>query len=93
VVCALFNIIIFIVTYLTLNFSFTDDGWSTEAYEELENLTRERMLQAQAMAYSLEGIPLVYLFQMDPTADEALINRQLVNRGVAQWVEPNLPSN
>ena len=44
------------------------------------------------MAYSLEGLPLVYLYQMD-TTEEALINRQLVNRGVAQWVEPQLVSN
>jgi hypothetical protein len=49
------------------------------------------MLQGQAMAYSLEGLPLVYLYQMDAT--EELINRQLVNRGVAQWVEPQLVSN
>lgn len=44
------------------------------------------------MAYSLEGLPLVFLYQMDAT-EEALINRQLVNRGVAQWVEPQLVSN
>ncbi len=44
------------------------------------------------MAYSLEGLPLVYLYQMD-SAEETLINRQLVNRGVAQWVEPQLVSN
>lgn len=56
-------------------------------------MTRERMLQAQAMAYSLEGLPLVYLFQTDPSAEEALINRQLVNRAVAQWVEPQLLTN
>ncbi|KAK4018116.1 hypothetical protein OUZ56_000185 [Daphnia magna] len=68
------------------------EGWTTEAYDELESLTRDRMLQVQAMAYSLEGLPLVYLYQMDP-AEETLINRQLVNRGVAQWVEPQLVSN
>lgn len=69
-----------------------EEGWTTEAYDELESLTRDRMLQGQAMAYSLEGLPLVYLYQMD-TTEEALINRQLVNRGVAQWVEPQLVSN
>lgn len=71
---------------------FSEEGWSAEAYEELENMTRDRMLQAQAMAYSLEGLPLVYIYQMD-TTDEPIINRQLVNRGVAQWVEPQLVSN
>lgn len=55
-------------------------------------MTRDQMLQAQAMAYSLEGLPLVYLYQMD-TSEETLINKQLVNRGVAQWVEPQLVSN
>ena len=69
-----------------------EEGWTTEAYEELENLTRDKILQGQAMAYSLEGLPLVYLHQMDST-EETLINRQLVNRGVAQWVEPQLVSN
>ncbi|XP_046447295.1 A-kinase anchor protein 1, mitochondrial-like isoform X2 [Daphnia pulex] len=69
-----------------------EEGWTTEAYDELESLTRDRMLQGQAMAYSLEGLPLVYLYQMEST-EEALINRQLVNRGVAQWVEPQLVSN
>lgn len=68
-------------------------GWTIESYEELENLTRERMLQGQTVAYSLEGLPLVYLYQMDQTEDEVLINRQLVNRGVAQWVEPQMVSN
>lgn len=74
------------------SFLLEEEGWTAEAYEELESQTRDRMLQAQAMAYSLEGLPLVYLYQMDST-EEALINRQLVNRGVAQWVEPQLVSN
>lgn len=69
-----------------------EEGWTAAAYEELEALTRDQMLQAQAMAYSLEGLPLVYLYQMD-SSEETLINRQLVNRGVAQWVEPQLVSN
>lgn len=56
-------------------------------------MTRERMLQGQTVAYSLEGLPLVYLYQMDQTEEEVLINRQLVNRGVAQWVEPQMVSN
>ena len=40
----------------------------------------------------MEGLPLVYLYQNDPS-EEALINRQLVNREVAQWVEPQVVSN
>jgi hypothetical protein len=71
-------------------------GWSAEACREMESMTSERMLQTQVMAYSLEGLPLVYLYQTngngsDPAESETvLVNRQLVTRGVAHWVEPQL---
>ena len=64
-----------------------------EACTELENLTNERVLQAQTVAFSLEGLPLIYLYQMTNQTEAQLINRQLVDNGVAQWVEPQVVSN
>lgn len=80
------------LTVIKRNCFSVEEGWTNEAYEEFENVTKDRLLQAQAVALSLEGLPLVYLYQTDPT-EEALINRQLVSRGAAQWVEPQLASN
>jgi len=73
--------------------SNAEEGWTMEACTELENLTNERVLQAQTVAFSLEGLPLIYLYQMTNQTEAQLINRQLVDNGVAQWVEPQVVSN
>lgn len=70
-----------------------EEGWSAEAFAELENETSDRLLSAQVVAYSLEGPPLIYMYQMTTNEEAVLVNRQLVTRGVAQWVEPQLIVN
>merc|ERR1712071_136835 len=66
-----------------------EEGWSAEAFNQLETLTSERMLQAQTVAFSMEGLPLIYLYQIS-SCEAQLVNRQLVDGGVAQWVEPQI---
>lgn len=69
-----------------------------EAYAHVETMTSDRLLQSQVVAYSHEGLPLVYLYQIAPMdaagdaadAGDALLNRQLVARGAALWVEPQV---
>ena len=70
-------------------------GWSAAAFSELESLTCDRLLQAHVVAYSLEGPPLIYLYQT-PAGHEhqpLLVNRQLADSQVAQWVEPPASSS
>lgn len=75
-----------------------EEGWSVEAYAHVETMTSDRLLQSQVVAYSHEGLPLVYLYQIAPMdaagdaadAGDALLNRQLVARGAALWVEPQV---
>jgi len=69
-----------------------EEGWSAEAFNQLETLTSERMLQAQTVAFSMEGLPLIYLYQIS-SCEAQLVNRQLVDGGVAQWVEPQIVTN
>lgn len=64
------------------------EGWSAEAYAEVVKVAKSGVVRAQAVACSMESMmPVVYLYQVDQT-DEPVVNKQLVNRGVAQWIQP-----
>lgn len=64
-----------------------DDNFSTEADTAVSELTRGAPLLAQVTNYdSATGLPLIQLWSM--IGDELVsINRTLVERGFAQWVE------
>nr|CAD7202697.1 unnamed protein product [Timema douglasi] len=60
--------------------------WSKESLIAMEELTQGQMLQAQLCGYSDDGVPVVYLYSIQGT-QVVFVNYELVNRGLAQWVE------
>ena len=60
----------------------SEEGWSVEAYNQFENLITEKIFQAQAVGFSPEGPPIIYLHE---TSSQSPISWQLVDSGVAQW--------
>nr|CAD7431376.1 unnamed protein product [Timema monikensis] len=60
--------------------------WSKESLIAMEELTHGQMLQAQLCGYSDDGVPVVYLYSIQGT-QVVFVNYELVNRGLAQWVE------
>nr|XP_020035467.1 A-kinase anchor protein 1, mitochondrial [Castor canadensis]XP_020035468.1 A-kinase anchor protein 1, mitochondrial [Castor canadensis]XP_020035469.1 A-kinase anchor protein 1, mitochondrial [Castor canadensis]XP_020035470.1 A-kinase anchor protein 1, mitochondrial [Castor canadensis] len=63
-----------------------DDHFSPEADAAMSEMTGNTALLAQVTSYSPTGLPLIQLWSV--VGDEVvLINRSLVERGLAQWVE------
>ncbi|XP_048751874.2 A-kinase anchor protein 1, mitochondrial-like isoform X2 [Ostrea edulis] len=63
-----------------------EDYFSAEAAAILEELTQGKMLQAQVVGRSEEGIPYVHIYQINGEK-VTFVNRELVNRGVTRWIE------
>lgn len=61
--------------------------WSPEAAEVLDMLTKGIILQAQVAGYSSEGWPEVLLYACISPDNVIFINKELVARGLAEWVE------
>lgn len=66
-----------------------DNVWSAEACATFEDLAQGQILQAVIVGYADNGIPLVYLYRVQGVSS-VFINRELVNRGVARWLEQPL---
>ncbi|XP_027282088.1 A-kinase anchor protein 1, mitochondrial isoform X2 [Cricetulus griseus] len=63
-----------------------DDHFSPEADAAMSEMTGNTALLAQVTSYSETGLPLIQLWSV--VGDEVvLINRSLVERGLAQWVD------
>ncbi|XP_052050221.1 A-kinase anchor protein 1, mitochondrial [Apodemus sylvaticus] len=63
-----------------------DDHFSPEADAAMSEMTGNTALLAQVTSYSATGLPLIQLWSV--VGDEVvLINRSLVERGLAQWVD------
>ncbi|XP_046531224.1 A-kinase anchor protein 1, mitochondrial [Equus quagga] len=63
-----------------------DDHFSPEADAAMSEMTGNTALLAQVTSYSPNGLPLIQLWSV--VGDEVvLINRSLVERGLAQWVD------
>ncbi|KAM5272898.1 A-kinase anchor protein 1, mitochondrial [Ctenodactylus gundi] len=63
-----------------------DDHFSPEADAAMSEMTGNAALLAQVTSYSSTGLPLIQLWSV--VGDEVvLINRSLVERGLAQWVD------
>lgn len=60
--------------------------WSLEACATFEELAQGQILQAMVVAYAEDGVPYVHLYRVQGLSS-LFINRELVNRGVAQWIE------
>lgn len=63
-----------------------DNVWSPEACATFEDLAQGQILQALIVGYADNGIPLVHLYRVQGVSS-VFINRELVNRGVARWLE------
>ncbi|KAK8763898.1 hypothetical protein V5799_033495 [Amblyomma americanum] len=63
-----------------------DNVWSAEACATFEDLAQGQILQALIVGYADNGIPLVHLYRVQGVSS-VFINRELVNRGVARWLE------
>lgn len=63
-----------------------DNVWSAEACATFEDLAQGQILQALIVGYADNGIPLVYLYRIQGVSS-VFINQELVNRGVARWLE------
>lgn len=63
-----------------------DEHFSAEADAAMSEMTGNTALLAQVTSYSTNGLPLIQLWSV--VGDEVvLINRSLVERGLAQWVD------
>ncbi|XP_076364473.1 uncharacterized protein LOC143253871 [Tachypleus tridentatus] len=60
--------------------------WSLEACATFEELAQGQILQAMVVTYAEDGVPYVHLYRVQGLSS-LFINRELVNRGVAQWIE------
>ncbi|XP_016961725.1 A-kinase anchor protein 1, mitochondrial [Drosophila biarmipes] len=64
-----------------------DETWSIEAAEILNQLTKGIVLQAQVAGYNSHNIPEIYLFASLGPNKVIFINKELVARNLAKWVE------
>ncbi|KAH8244874.1 hypothetical protein KR032_001776, partial [Drosophila birchii] len=64
-----------------------DAAWSQEAAEILSKLTKGIVLQAQVAGYNSHNIPEIYLFASLGPNNVIFINKELVARNLAKWVE------
>lgn len=64
-----------------------DSCWSSEATDILCKLTKGIVLQAQVAGYNSHNIPEIYLFACLGPNNVIFINKELVARNLAKWVE------
>ncbi|KAI8035449.1 A-kinase anchor protein 1, mitochondrial [Drosophila gunungcola] len=64
-----------------------DETWSIEAAEILNHLTKGIVLQAQVAGYNSHNLPEIYLFASLGPNNVIFINKELVARNLAKWVE------
>ncbi|EDW81839.1 uncharacterized protein Dwil_GK25472 [Drosophila willistoni] len=64
-----------------------DKTWSVEAAEILNKLTKGIVLQAQVAGYNSHNVPEIYLFASLGPNNVIFINKELVGRNLAKWVE------
>lgn len=62
-----------------------ESGWSPEASEVLNSLSKGLILQAQVAGYTPEGLPEIYLFASLARDNVIFINQELVARQLAVW--------
>ncbi|EDV91883.1 A-kinase anchor protein 1, mitochondrial [Drosophila grimshawi] len=64
-----------------------DDTYSADAADILNKLTKGIVLQAQVAGYNSHNIPEIYLFASLGPNNIIFINKELVARNLAKWVE------
>ncbi|XP_017852850.1 A-kinase anchor protein 1, mitochondrial isoform X2 [Drosophila busckii] len=64
-----------------------DGSWSVEAADILSKLTKGVVLQAQVAGYNSHNLPEIYLFASLGPNNVIFINKELVARNLAKWVE------
>lgn len=69
-----------------------DSGWSPAASEALYSLSKGLILQAQVAGYTAEGLPEIYLYASLARDNIIFINHELAARGLAEWVENEMPA-
>ncbi|XP_034840514.1 A-kinase anchor protein 1, mitochondrial isoform X2 [Maniola hyperantus] len=62
--------------------------WSGEALRIMAGLTAGQLLHAQVAGYDEEGLPLVHLYLTLSPQQVIFLNRELVDRGLAEWDVP-----
>ena len=65
-----------------------EKGWTNKELEELASLTNNQTLQAQIVALSTDGVPLILLYHSNETPE-----CQLVNSGVGKWIDASSASD
>lgn len=69
----------------SVKFPDGEEQWSQEATATFEELAQGQILQGYIVGYAEDGIPYVHLFRIQGVS-HVFINRELVNRGLAQWI-------
>lgn len=64
-----------------------DTCWSAESADILSKLTKGIVLQAQVAGYNSHNIPEIYLFAYLGPNNVIFINKELVARNLAKWVD------
>ncbi|KAL5275882.1 AKAP1 family protein [Megaselia abdita] len=64
-----------------------EESWSPKSGEVLYNLTRGVVLQAQVAGYNSDNTPEIYLYASIGPNNIVFINKELVARNLAKWVE------
>ncbi|CAF4771741.1 unnamed protein product [Pieris macdunnoughi] len=65
-----------------------EPDWSSEALRIMAGLTAGQMLHAQVAGYDETGLPLVHLYLTLNPQQVIYLNRELVERGLAEWEAP-----
>ncbi|XP_055710095.1 KH domain-containing protein akap-1 isoform X2 [Phlebotomus papatasi] len=72
------------------NIKPTGSEWAPAAAEVLQTFTHGMVLQAQVAGYTVEGLPEIYLYANYGKDNIVFLNRELVARGLAEWVEDTM---
>ncbi|XP_023947873.2 A-kinase anchor protein 1, mitochondrial isoform X2 [Bicyclus anynana] len=65
-----------------------EEEWSGEALRIMAGLTAGQLLHAQVAGYDETGVPLVHLYLTLSPQQVIFLNRELVDRGLAEWDVP-----
>ncbi|XP_013146231.1 PREDICTED: A-kinase anchor protein 1, mitochondrial isoform X1 [Papilio polytes] len=65
-----------------------EEDWSSEALRIMAGLTAGQLLHAQVAGYDEAGLPLVHLYLTLNPQQVIFLNRELVERGLAEWDVP-----
>lgn len=64
-----------------------EEEWSQAAADTIQSFTQGKIVQAQVAGYTAEDLPEVFLFVLITKDNVIFINRELVARGLADWIE------